>query len=313
MLVLMALLTTFMTTPLLGWVYPEREMLAEAAEVPGHAAEKAFTVLVSVAFPRSGQGLMSIASAIIGKDAPYRLYALHLIRTSERPSSFVKGQEFQPVANPLQAVLETAQALGKQVRPLVFFSNDPTDSIVDAAGAKGADLILLGWHKPIFGGAFLGGTVRKVMDEAKAPVVVFIDRGLGEIRKILVPIVKNSNDRTALDLAKRIAGTFHAQVTLLHLRAPSIPAEGSSDEKGPGTQFFSDPETQGRVLLKTSESSSPVDVVLEEAKSGYDLVVIGISEEFELEPQIFGIRSERIAEECPVSMLIVRGTLNGKP
>jgi len=38
----------------------------------------------------------------------------------------------------------------------------------------------------------------------------------------------------------------------------------------------------------------------------FDLVIIGVAEEWGLESHLFGWRAERIARDCPTSMLIVR-------
>jgi hypothetical protein len=46
-------------------------------------------------------------------------------------------------------------------------------------------------------------------------------------------------------------------------------------------------------------------VVLREA-ARFDLVIIGVSEEWWLESRLFGWRPERIARDCPTSLLIVR-------
>jgi hypothetical protein len=48
-----------------------------------------------------------------------------------------------------------------------------------------------------------------------------------------------------------------------------------------------------------------VETVLQEA-TGYDLTVLGVGEEWQLEPHVFGLRPERIAAQCPSSLLVVR-------
>src|SRR5262249_60178039 len=58
--------------------------------------------------------------------------------------------------------------------------------------------------------------------------------------------------------------------------------------------------------LRGVGSRSPVDAVIAEA-AGHDLTVLGVGEGWQLEPSVFGFRSERLAAECPSSLLIVRG------
>ena len=50
---------------------------------------------------------------------------------------------------------------------------------------------------------------------------------------------------------------------------------------------------------------SPADAVIAEARA-FDLVVIGVAEEWGLESHLFGWRAQRIARDCPSSLLIVR-------
>jgi len=306
MLVLMALVTTFMTAPLLQWVYPvEKFHQATLEELPVQA--RPFTVLVSVALLRSGQGLIDLGGAVAGPAPGSRMYALHLVRSSDRPSHFVKGADPLEDTVLLSPLVDHASARGIEVHPLTFVTNDPADDIVEVARVKAADLILLGWHKPVLGQALLGGTVHRVMEESQATVGVFIDRGLKDIRKVLVPYLSSTHDRAALSLAQRLASHAKAEVTILHLTHPLR----DSKSRHPGVeeeleQVFLDPETKTRVQLKMIDTRSPINTVLEESRQDYDLVLIGTSEELELEHRLFGLRPERIAMECPISLLIVR-------
>jgi hypothetical protein len=60
------------------------------------------------------------------------------------------------------------------------------------------------------------------------------------------------------------------------------------------------------VRVKTVEGSAPVQAALEEAARGYDLVVVGVGHEWGLERRLFGVFSERLIQQCPTSLLVVR-------
>ena len=77
------------------------------------------------------------------------------------------------------------------------------------------------------------------------------------------------------------------------------------DAKSEMDRVFADPNQPMPVEFKVVEDDSPVAAVLRESR-GYDLVIIGVAEEWGLESHLFGCRPERIARECPSSMLIVR-------
>ena len=303
MLVLMALITTFITSPLLHWVYPT-ERFHDVVEVPPEK-EKPFTILVSIALLSAGGGLLKIAQALSGRSAN-RVYVLHLVRSSERPSYYVKGSDALEEYSQLQPLLEPFAESGMELRPLSFPTNHPANDIVEVARVKAADLILLGWHKPVLGQTVLGGTVHQVMENSHATVSVFIDRGLRKIGRILVPYISSSHDRAALALAQRMARALHSQVVILHVMQPQHAVEDPHAVRKSLDEDFIDPDTDSQVKLEVIESLSPIEAVLDESKNGYDLVIIGVSEDFDLEHRLFGLRPERIAAECPVSMLIVR-------
>jgi hypothetical protein len=100
-----------------------------------------------------------------------------------------------------------------------------------------------------------------------------------------------------------------AEVTVLHVAPSSVTGAGGAHEAV--RREFEEPGTEKQQKLPTVRfdvvhDASPVDAVLREAQKGYDLVIIGVSEEWGLESHLFGFRPERIAEQVDCSMLIVR-------
>ena len=127
----------------------------------------------------------------------------------------------------------------------------------------------------------------------------------------MLPYSGTVHDQLALRLAARLARRAGADLTLLHVvhpgRAePRIEREARQllDTVAP------EPMTGHTIRLLVIETDGPVDAVLAEA-ARHDLTVLGVGEEWELAPQLFGLRSERVAVENPTSLLIVRsGTRN---
>src|SRR6185295_18195260 len=119
----------------------------------------------------------------------------------------------------LKPLLEKADQLRLSVNPIAFVSPRPAHDICSVAEVKGADLILLGWHKPVLTRTALGGTVADVLEKASADVAVFVDRGLTAVRRVLVPFQGTPDDKAALELARR-ATAMGAEVTILHVIKP---------------------------------------------------------------------------------------------
>src|SRR4051812_21608345 len=81
MMVIMALVTTALTTPVLHWVYPASRYAGDESLAKSVEARRAYTVLIPVALPESGTMLARVAASLVGpKASEGRLVALHLRR-----------------------------------------------------------------------------------------------------------------------------------------------------------------------------------------------------------------------------------------
>ncbi|CAM4456501.1 cation:proton antiporter domain-containing protein [Corallococcus exiguus] len=305
MMVIMALVTTFMTTPFLRLLYsPEEQARDQLLGAPEPALPpSAYTVLLCVSHGQAGPGMAVLSRALSGERNEANLYALHLL--SPERSLKARGEEaLDPTAassGALAPLVGRAEKLGLSVRTLSFVSSEPARDICRTAQAKRADLVLLGWHKPLFSQTVLGGTVHEVMQEAGGTVAVLVDRGLSQVRRVLVPFVGSRHDRAALGLARRLVKQAGAEVTVLHVTSP----EGSGAGRAQVEELF--PADEGAsVKLKVVRHASPEEAALEEVKAGYDLVVVGLGTEWGLEDRLFGVQRERIVRDAPASLLLVR-------
>jgi Kef-type K+ transport system membrane component KefB/nucleotide-binding universal stress UspA family protein len=316
MLVIMALVTTFATSPLLRWVYPDheraRDRLVEPAEVmPGEPAP--FTVLMCVTDGTSGPGMATVASGLLGKrDEPARLFALHLWHPSDRPSVERRRSSSDDQGGPLAALVDRARALMLDVRVLGFVSAEPAADICRTAEAKQASLVLLGSHKPLLLEGRLGGTVSDVVASARMPVGVLVDRGLTKVQRVLVAFAGGPEDLAALRLAQRFGHAPGAQITVLHVVSP-----GDAAHTGRGRtqldQVFAEPELDSSsIRVYIVAHASPPEAVLDEARKGYDLVVLGMNARWGLRTGTISLRRQRVLSESPVSVLAVHPPLAAK-
>lgn len=308
MMVIMALVTTFMTTPLLHLVLPRRMYAA----VPGSPASgvrgrRGFSVLIPVAQPTSGKPLLQLAATLVDPGSERSIYALHLRRAMDRDAYHPLAEPRRPeTEEPLRPLLAHAEQHRIAVEAISFSTSDIASGVAEVARDRHASLVLIGYHKPVFGRTMLGGTVHRVLEGVETDVAVFVDRGFGGARRILVPYLGGEHDRLALQLAGRAARGSGATVTVLHVTTPqrrNMKTSGtrSAVERMIGTGG----EPPVTFDFRAVEDPSPVDAVLRES-AGYDLVIIGVAEEWGLESHLFGLRPERLAEQSPASMLIVR-------
>jgi Kef-type K+ transport system membrane component KefB/nucleotide-binding universal stress UspA family protein len=306
-MVVMALVTTALTTPILHLVYPHKRMEGEQLLDTGAG----YSVLIPVSLPASGGPLVQLANAITGSEnEDRRIFALYLKRPEERDAyrAGIDADVPPEKTEALQPLLDEAKRAQIPVTPIAFTSRDVASDIARTARLRHADLILMGFHNPVYTSSILGGTVHRVLTGSDSDVAIFVDRGVGPRRKVLIPYLGSKHDRLALEIAGRMARNAKIEVTVLHVTAPSggdAARTSTVNAKAATDRVFADPTQPLPVTLRTVEDSSPVDAVVEQAKD-FDLVIIGVAEEWGLESQLLGFRAERIAQEVACSLLIVR-------
>jgi len=330
MMVIMALVTTFATSPLIRWVYPAERMAQDlidagegvpeptraSATAPAPAEGEALSLMLCISHRQAGTGLAAMAAALVRGEKAARIDAVHLVPAIGRGGTAMvgKGPGEGAGEDVLAPVMARTAELGVEARMLSFISDDPARDICELAVARDADLVLLGWHKPVLSQTLLGGVVHDVMNRCPATVGVLVDRGLGPIKRVLVPYAGSAHDQSALRLARQLMKASGAQVTILHVKrevgAGDAPAGESAPVGGARTlveSVFS--EDSGAVKLQVVAHRSPAEAALAESGRGYDLVIVGIGRDWGLGDRRLGIglQPERLMSESPVSLLVVRG------
>ena len=307
MMVVMALATTFMTTPLMRLLYSPERQRKELEEAAREEAAKVagVHVVVPVSLEATAPPLVRIGGMLMAND-PGRLYALHL----ERPEEV--DRRAKNVLSESDQVLDVAQATARASRipinAVSFVSRNIGRDIVDAAQRYTASWVVMGWHKPVFFKSVLGGVVGTVLRQAPANVAIFCDKGLKEVKRIVVPYLGEPQDRGALIAADRLGRMPGVSVTILHVVKPN---RGESDSRL-SLQTLVDKElpataSQGGVRMQVVESDSPIELVVRES-SRYDLMVLGLSDEWNLQSgHLFGSQ-ESVAQLAECSLLIVHAS-----
>ena len=307
MMVLMAIVTTLVATPALDALYPAERLRAEA--LGAKRATDRSVVLVPVALSASGPQLLDLAVALAA-DADSRIYALHVGRPVERGALGANDPRPDPSRpETLVPLLDRAAERRIDVHPLSITSSNAADAICEVARLKGANLIVMGWHRPVFRQSILSGTLERVMRHSDADVAVLIDKGTqARPRRFLLPYTGTSHDRAALRLAVHLAGRMEADLTVLHVVRPGRSKPALEIEAGRMIEAESSEQLErgGTARLVVVESDDPLETVLQRA-GGYGLVIVGIGEDWDLTPGTLGMRQERIAADTSASLLIIRG------
>lgn len=293
-MVLMAVVTTFMTTPLVMAVYkPARR--ARVADYKHRTVERKnskaqFRILACFHSARNIPSTINLLEALRGiqKSEGLSVYALHLMELSERSSAILmvhkarrnglpfwnRGRQSNP--NHIVVAFEAFQQLSRvSVRPMTAISSmsDMHEDICTTAESKRAAIIILPFHKH----QRLDGSLettrsdfrwvnQRVLKHAPCSVGILIDRGLGGTTQVSASNVSYTitvlffggrDDREALACGARMAE--HPGISFIVIRfllaADTIGNTVSVDMAGNASM---DEEVLSEFKLKTSHRDGSV-------------------------------------------------------
>ncbi len=184
-MVLMALGTTFMTTPLLRLFYKPEEVPIRAEGVIDLPASTA-RLMVAVGDPATADGLVEIAGEIargLPESAVVLARVVEPVGDDLLRSIAGEQETIQHVERELRDLAERVDLLGPPARVLVVAADDRAESLANLAEQIGADLVVMGMHRSVFGTRALGGVVGSLLDRLECGMVVLVGHGsVGEDR-----------------------------------------------------------------------------------------------------------------------------------
>lgn len=315
MLVIMALVTTFMTSPLLELIYPKQQIRQNSIHQPDVEESASYRVLVPIANPATQRGLIELAMAIaIGKtsiQSPAIVAPLSLIQLDEdyvyESLPTEANRQITTVTTKLQDLIQTLEPAEYRhlVRPIVQVDRDVARTTAQIAIRDRADLILVGWHRPVFHSNSLGGRVGQILSTAPVDVAVFIDRQSTKLENLLLPYVPNIHTDLGLEIALRLLiNQPSSYLTVLRVKLEDQPVSELSFEFNAMLDHLPD-SIRRRIEFPILESNAPIQSVIE-ASHNADLTIAGASREWGIERQTLGRYTDELAEACQSSVLITR-------
>ncbi|CAN6329912.1 unnamed protein product [Urochloa humidicola] len=267
-LVLMALFTTFITTPIVMAIYkparktvPYKRRTVEYGPPGDAAADSELRVLACFHSNRHIPTLLNLVEASRGTGRRrLTMYAMHLVELSERSSAISLVQRARRDGMPffnskeqrteqMVVAFEAFQQLSSvRVRPMTAISDLDTihRDVIDSAADKRAAIVIMPYHKALHhDGSFqsLGSAYhainKRVLREAPCSVAILVDRGLGGHAQVSAKNVSftvaalffgGPDDREALAYATRMAEHPGVAVTLARFK-PSRRLQLSEEEE----------------------------------------------------------------------------------
>jgi Kef-type K+ transport system membrane component KefB len=242
MMVIMALVTTFMTGPalnLINYIFKTKDFNI-LDEVPNGNKYK---ILISFGNKEKGKSLLRLANSLIKKQKETSsVTAMHLTLSDEMHSYNLEEYEKQRFA----PLLEESKDLKLKITTLFQATVDIETNISEIANNGEYDLLLVGLGKSIFEGTLLGKVLgfttriinpdrlidkftgkeglfenspfdertRQIISKTKAPIGILIDKELQVVNRLFIPIF-SSEDSFLIDYAQKLIYNNNSHVAIL--------------------------------------------------------------------------------------------------
>jgi Kef-type K+ transport system membrane component KefB len=309
MLVLMAIVTTFMAGPALRVLDPRGEL----SEPPEEAFRRSLgeaepaaperSILVAPQDDRNIDALLALAEPLARSQPPRELVLVRLLRPIALSAGLVsEDRQLRETTVELEQRRELLLGQGIQTRVAAFTAGDIGADLLRLASEPDVDLLMMNGRRPLLGEGIPGGAVGYVLERAPCDVAVLVDReGVPTIdanHPVVVPFGGGEHDWAAVELAAWIASSQGARLKLL----------GAAGEDGS--------RDASRLLANTSLVLQQLAGIAAEptlvkpgrevirAARGAGLLVVGLSDRWR-EEGLSELRAE-IAKSAPATTLFVR-------
>ena len=315
MLVLMALVTTFMATPVLSLIYPGRQLEEMIREETGEGVaedeDRRWHVMVAIPSAEVGAELVQTAIQMVRDEAERP--KVTLLRVVQLPGSASSGPMLQEslvrrATQGLRPFVEMIEGAGYEAVPLVIPAADVGATIAQVANDRRPDLVLLAWHRSPFGRRLLGGRVGHVLRDAETDVGVLIDPArrlrLDKGSTIVVPWGGGFHEDVGLDLALRLAAATRSSVSLLGGGGDEFRARELAEH---AARVYED---RGVWVTPLPVEGDLIDALEQQARDA-QLVVLGVSDKWASDKETLGDLREAMAARASSPLLVVRR--HGRP
>ncbi len=242
MMVIMALVTTFMTGPalnLINFIFKTKDVLLPEEIIHN----KKFKILISFGNSERGISLLRLANGFVKNESNQAIVtAMHLTLSNELHTFDLEEHEkksFEPV------ISESVQ-LNQKIVTLFKASNDIDADIVEIANQGEYDLLLIGLGQSIFEGTLLGKVLgyttriinpdrlidkfigkeglfenspfdertRQIIAKSKMPIGILVDKDLTTLDQVFMPIF-SPEDAFLMEFAQKLITNTGSKINII--------------------------------------------------------------------------------------------------
>ncbi|CAM3936428.1 cation:proton antiporter [Flavobacterium weaverense] len=242
MMVIMALVTTFMTGPALDLINFLFKTKDSDTVVQATNFNK-YRILISFGNNEKGKSLLRLANSLVKKQKAQSCITVMHLSLSDEVHSFNLDDKEKNIFHP---IVEQSQLLDQDIKTIFKATVDIETEIADVANQGDYDLLLVGLGKSIFEGTILGKVIgfttriinpdrlidkftgkeglfenspfdertRQIISKTKMPLGILIDKDLQEVERVFVPIFR-SEDSFLIEYAQKLIFNNNSEVVIL--------------------------------------------------------------------------------------------------
>ncbi|PRZ26466.1 cation:proton antiporter [Flavobacterium granuli] len=242
MMVIMALVTTFMTGPaldLINYIFKTKDS-TEIVELTKH---KKYRILISFGNNEKGKSLLRLAHSLMKKQKEQStITVMHLSLSDEMNPYNIEDKE----KSSFIPIVKESKILNQEITTIFKATTDIETEIADVANQGDYDLLLVGLGKSIFEGTILGKVIgfttriinpdrlidkftgkeglfenspfdertRQIISKTKMPIGILIDKELQEVNQVFIPIF-SPEDSFLIDYAQKLIYNNNSKIVIL--------------------------------------------------------------------------------------------------
>ncbi|MES2546048.1 MAG: cation:proton antiporter [Bacteroidota bacterium] len=242
MMVIMALVTTFMTGPaldIINWIFKAKDVIIPEEIIN----DGKYKVLISFGNNEKGKSLLRLANSLVRKEKENAaITAMHLSLSDEMHSYNMEEYE----KDSFQPILEESEVLDQHITTIFKATIDIETDIADIANHGEYDLLLVGLGKSIFEGTLLGKVLgfttriinpdrlidkftgkeglfenspfdertRQIIAKSKMPLGILVDKDLHNVNNVFIPVF-GVEDAFLIDYAQKLIYNNDSHISVL--------------------------------------------------------------------------------------------------
>lgn len=243
MMVIMALVTTFMTGPaldIINYIFKSKDLI-----LPTEVVTTKFKILIPFGNNEKGKSLLRLANSFVrNQKENTNITVLHLSLSDEMHAYNLDEYEKDIFA----PIVRESKVLNQEITTVFKATVDIETDIADIASRGEYDLVLVGLGKSIFEGSLLGKVLgfttriinpdrlldkftgkeglfenspfddrtRLIISKSKNPLGILIDKNLKQVDEVFVPIL-TSDDIFLIDYAQKLMNNNDSKVTIIDI------------------------------------------------------------------------------------------------